>query len=138
MVKFEINVNNDENDPNDEKEEDQEQGGGEAEYKKRNSGASNEMPPRLGQDGNITDYESSQFLIRRRSRKGSSIKLDKIKISTNSFRTLKLHDFKKTYKLLKCIGQGGYGKVYKVVHKSFKDVRAMKSTIKFNLKILIH
>lgn len=53
--------------------------------------------------------------------------MDEIKIGTDSFRCLKDTNFKDMYKTLNCIGQGGYGKVYKVEHKTFKYVRAMKS-----------
>lgn len=63
--------------------------------------------------------------------------LEDIKIGTDSFRCLKETNFKDVYKLLTCIGQGGYGKVYKVEHKTFKYVRAMKSEWKFILFQLI-
>jgi hypothetical protein len=53
--------------------------------------------------------------------------LEDVKIDTESFRCLKSTQFNQTYRIVKCIGQGGYGKVYKVEHKTFKYTRAMKS-----------
>lgn len=73
----------------------------------------------------------SEFMIpsRRSSKRLSSALLDGVKIGTDSFRILKDNKFTDDYMIINCIGEGGYGKVYKVVHTSMGHTRAMKSTI---------
>lgn len=54
--------------------------------------------------------------------------LNQIKIGTDTFRIVKNETYKKSYKIVGFIGQGGYGKVYKVENKVSKQIRAMKSS----------
>ena len=64
----------------------------------------------------------------RRQKSFSSAVLDDIKIDMKQFRVLKTNRFSDDYTIMGCIGQGGYGTVYKVRHNSFGATRAMKST----------
>lgn len=73
---------------------------------------------------------------RRKRKRYSSAILETVKIGTDSFRTLKVHQFSDDYTIENCIGQGGYGKVYKVKHNSMGHTRAMKSKSDAFLKIL--
>lgn len=50
-----------------------------------------------------------------------------MKIGTDTFRIVKNESYKNAYKIIGYIGQGGYGKVYKVEHRVSKQIRAMKS-----------
>ena len=64
---------------------------------------------------------------RRKKKRYSSAILESVKIGTDSFRTVKDHKFSDDYTIINCIGQGGYGKVYKVKHNQMGHTRAMKS-----------
>jgi len=48
-------------------------------------------------------------------------------ISHDSFISVCDNEFADDYSIGDCIGQGGYGRVYKVENKSSKLIRAMKS-----------
>lgn len=81
-----------------------------------------------GFDDNGTDSNIPFKFDRVRRRQRSYID-NTLKIGADSFRILKDHEFGKDYTILKCIGQGGYGKVYKVKHNSLGYKRAMKSNL---------
>lgn len=75
-----------------------------------------------------SEYMLDSNIPRRRKKKRySSAILETVKIGTDSFRTLKDHKFSDDYTILNCIGQGGYGKVYKCKHNTMGYTRAMKS-----------
>ena len=81
--------------------------------------------------GNISAFESRNLAskVPSRSSKYKSTTLQNMKIGTDSFRNVKNFDFRTMYKIKAFIGQGGFGKVYKVRHKLSKELRAMKSKL---------
>jgi serine/threonine protein kinase len=50
-----------------------------------------------------------------------------VKFGPDSFISERAEKFSNVYTVINQIGQGGYAKVYKVVHKNTRIVRAMKS-----------
>ena len=64
----------------------------------------------------------------KRQKSYSSALLDDIKIDIQSFRVLKNNRFSDDYTIMGCLGQGGYGTVYKVKQNLTGSIRAMKST----------
>ena len=59
-----------------------------------------------------------------------SNKDDNIKISKESFVTINKGDITQFYEVIKKIGEGSYGKIYKVKNKQSGDIRAMKQIMK--------
>ena len=59
-----------------------------------------------------------------------------MKIGADNFRIVNQQKFRDVYSLRGFIGQGGYGKVYRVMHRKSKEVRAMKSTKSLNKLVL--
>ena len=54
----------------------------------------------------------------------------KLKINKESFVTINKGDITQFYEIVKKIGEGGYGKIYKVKNKESGDIRAMKQIMK--------
>ncbi len=54
----------------------------------------------------------------------------KLVINKESFVTIKKGDITQNYEIIKKIGEGGYGKIYKVKNKESGDIRAMKQIMK--------
>lgn len=77
-------------------------------------------------DSEILKSDTIKSAIRKKGRQSSAI-LDIVKIGPDSFRNLKDNRFSDDYTIINCIGQGGYGKVYRVKHNSMGYIRAMKS-----------
>lgn len=65
----------------------------------------------------------------KRQKSYSSALLDDIKIDIMSFRVLKNNRFSDDYTIMGCLGQGGYGTVYKVKRNLTGSIRAMKSKL---------
>ena len=57
-------------------------------------------------------------------------KNENIKISKESFVTINQGDITQFYEVLKKIGEGSFGKIYKVKNKQSGDIRAMKQIMK--------
>ena len=53
-----------------------------------------------------------------------------LKINKESFVTINKGDITQNYEIIKKIGEGGYGKIYKVKNKESGDIRAMKQIMK--------
>ena len=53
-----------------------------------------------------------------------------LKINKESFVTITKGDITQNYEIIKKIGEGGYGKIYKVKNKESGDIRAMKQIMK--------
>ena len=60
----------------------------------------------------------------------NKIKNNNLKINKESFVTINKGDITQFYEILKKIGEGAYGKIYKVKNKQSGDIRAMKQVMK--------